>query len=60
VLSLRRQPGLDYGKSDCTIHAGQVVIPDVNRTPGVSGVRGAPAPAVGDLADGIRSLLPNR
>ena len=56
VVRLRRQMGLDYGKIDYTIHDGQVVILDVNRTPG------APVKAartVDDLADGIWSLLQN-
>jgi len=36
VLDMRRQLGLDYGKIDYAIHAGQVVILDVNRTPCIS------------------------
>ena len=59
VLDLRRRLGLDYGKIDYTIHAGRVVILDVNRTPGVPGTPEATARTVGDLADGIWSLLPN-
>jgi len=54
VVKFRRQMGMDYGKIDYTIHNGQVVIIDVNRTPG------APVTAartVSDLADGIWSLL---
>jgi hypothetical protein len=54
AVRLRRQLGMDYGKIDYTIHNGQVVILDVNRTPG------APvktARTVDDLADGIWSLL---
>ena len=60
VLSLRRRLGLDYGKIDYMIHAGQVVILDVNRTPTGPGTPEATARTVGDLADGIWSLLPNR
>jgi hypothetical protein len=59
VLSLRRRLGLDYGKIDYTVHAGQVVILDANRTPGTPGGRAATARTVGDLADGIWSLLPD-
>jgi hypothetical protein len=58
VLSLRRRLGLDYGKIDYTIHAGQVVILDVNRTPSVPGTPEATARVVANLADGIWSLLP--
>ena len=60
VLSLRRRLGLDYGKIDYTIHAGEVVILDVNRTPGQPGTPEATARTVGDLAEGIWSLLPER
>jgi len=59
VLDLRRRLGLDYGKIDYTVHADRVVILDVNRTPGVPGGPEATARTVGDLADGIWSLLPN-
>jgi len=58
VLGLRRHLGLDYGKIDYTVHAGQVVILDVNHTPGAPGTPEATARTVGDLADGIWSLLP--
>jgi len=58
VLILRSELGLDYGKIDYTIHAGQVVILDVNRTPGTPGTRKATARTVADLAEGIWSLLP--
>ncbi len=58
VLALRRELGLDYGKIDYVIHDGQVVILDVNRTPAQPGTPEATARAVGDLADGIWSLLP--
>jgi len=54
VVRLRRQMGMDYGKNDYTIHNGQVVILDVNRTPGVRLTTGR---TVGDLADGIWLLL---
>jgi hypothetical protein len=60
VLALRRRLGLDFGKIDYIIHAGQIVILDVNRTPGVPGTPEATARTVGDLAGGIWSLLPNR
>jgi hypothetical protein len=59
VLDLRRRFGLDYGKIDYTVHAGRVAILDVNRTPGVPGAPETTARTVGDLADGIWSLLPN-
>jgi len=59
VLSLRRRLRLDYGKIDYTIHAGEVAILDVNRTPGVPGPPEATARTVADLADGIWSLMPN-
>lgn len=60
VLSLRRQLGLDYGKIDYTIHEGQVVILDVNRTPGGRTAPALTSRTILDLADGIRSLLPKR
>ena len=59
VRSMRRRLGLDYGKIDYTIHAGEVVILDVNRTPTGPGTPEAEARTVGDLADGIWSLLPD-
>jgi hypothetical protein len=57
VVRLRKQIGLDYGKIDYTLHDGQVVILDVNRTPGspVTAAR-----TVSDLADGIWSLVQRR
>lgn len=57
VLSLRNQLSLDYGKIDYVIHDSQVVILDVNRTPGAPHTTEATARAVNDLADGIWSLL---
>jgi hypothetical protein len=60
VLDLRRRLGLDYGKIDYTIHAGQVVILDVNLTPGLQSAPEAAARTVASLADGIWSLLPNK
>jgi hypothetical protein len=57
VLSLRNQLSLDYGKIDYVIHDSQVVILDVNRTPGAPHSPEATACAVNDLADGIWSLL---
>lgn len=57
VVSLRRQLGLDYGKIDYIIHDNQVVILDVNRTPGTPGTAEATARTVNDLSDGIWSLL---
>jgi hypothetical protein len=50
---------LDYGKIDYTIHAGEVVILDVNRTPSLARTP-EEALIVGKLADGIWSLLPNK
>lgn len=60
VLGLRRRLGLDYGKIDYTMHQGRPAILDVNRTPGVPGAADATARTVGDLADGIWSLLRER
>lgn len=57
VISLRNQLGLDYGKIDYVIHNSQVVILDVNRTPGAPHMAEARARVVNDLADGIWSLL---
>jgi len=54
VVRFRSQIGLDYGKIDYTIHDGQVVILDANRTPGAPKTT---ARTVDDLADGIWSLL---
>jgi hypothetical protein len=59
VVNFRHKIGLDYGKIDYTIHKGQVVILDVNRTPGKPGTSEGTARAVRDLADGIWSLLKN-
>ena len=58
VISLRRELGLDYGKIDYTLHEGRAAILDVNRTPFGPGTPEATARTVGDLADGIWSLLP--
>ena len=60
VLNFRRRLGLDYGKIDYTIHAGEVVILDVNRTPAMSGTPEEAARTAGALAEGIWSLLPNK
>jgi hypothetical protein len=60
VLDVRRQIGLNYGKIDYTIHEGEVAILDVNRTPVGPGTPEATARTVGDLAEGIWSLLQNR
>jgi len=57
VTGMRRRLGLDYGKIDYVIHQGQVVILDANRTPAGPGTPEATARTVGDLADGIWSLL---
>jgi hypothetical protein len=57
IISMRRQLGLDYGKIDYTVHEGQVVIIDVNRTPGPPGTPAATERTVSDLADGIWSHL---
>lgn len=59
VLDLRRRLGLDYGKIDYTIHAGQVVILDVNCTPSLPRTS-EEAVIVGKLADGIWSLLSSK
>ena len=59
VLSLRRELGLDYGKIDYTMPAGEAVILDVARTPITPGTPAATARTVADLADGIGSLLPH-
>jgi hypothetical protein len=59
VLRLRSQLGLDYGKIDYAIHEGEVVIFDVNRTPGGPSADDEHALYLtGWLADGIWSLLP--
>jgi hypothetical protein len=59
VVKLRRQLGLDYGKIDYVIHDSQVVILDVNKTPGsAAGDPEITALAVKSLSDGIWSLLP--
>jgi len=58
VLAYRRRLGLDYGKIDYTLHDGEAVILDVNRTVGRTGTPAARARTVSLLADGIWSLLP--
>ena len=57
LVSLRRKLGFDYGKFDYTIHNGQVILLDVNWTPGPPGTADVQARAVRDLAGGIWSLL---
>ncbi len=57
VIAVRRRLGLDYGKIDYVIHQGQVVILDANGTPTGPGTPEATARTVGDLADGVWSLL---
>lgn len=57
VIGLRRSLRLDYGKIDYTMHQGQAVILDANVTPAGPGTPEATARTVGDLADGIWSLL---
>ncbi|MHB9025478.1 MAG: hypothetical protein ACYC7E_15130 [Armatimonadota bacterium] len=58
VLELRRRLGMDYGKIDYVMHEGEVVILDVNRTIGTTGIPEVTARVVNDLAGGIWSLLP--
>jgi len=55
VLKLRREMGMDYGKIDYTICNDQVIIIDVNRTPGAPA---SPARTASDLAGGIWALFP--
>jgi len=57
VVDLRRRLGMDYGKIDYTIHEGQVVILDANRTPAPPGTPDATARTVRDLAGGIGALF---
>ncbi|MGD1002222.1 MAG: hypothetical protein ABSA67_16160 [Candidatus Brocadiia bacterium] len=57
VIALRRRLALDYGKIDYVMHGGKAVILDANRTPAGPGTPEATARTVGDLADGIWSLL---
>jgi hypothetical protein len=60
LTDLRRRLGFDYGKFDYTIHDGQVVILDVNWTPGAAGGPEGKARSrrtAEDLAGGIWSLL---
>ena len=58
VIRLSRKLGLDYGKIEYTLHEGRAAILDVNRTPFGPGTPEATARTVGDLVDGIWSLLP--
>jgi hypothetical protein len=60
LIDLRRRLGFDYGKFDYMMHNGQVVILDVNRTVGKPGSPGATAVTVGNLSDGIWSLLADK
>lgn len=56
VLSLREELGMDYGKIDYAIHQGQVVILDVNKTPGSPANHATPT-ILSELSPGIWSLL---
>ena len=57
VLRLRHHLGIDYGKIDYAIHNGEVVIYDVNRTPGGAGADSRASYLTGSLVDGIWSIL---
>lgn len=59
VRSVRQQLGLDFGKIDFTMHDGEAVVFDVNKTPTVYlNKAGQPGKFVRRLADGLDSLLP--
>ena len=57
VIALRHRLALDYGKIDYVMHGGKAVVLDANRTPDGPGTPEATARTIGDLADGIWSLL---
>lgn len=61
LRDIRRQFGFDYGKFDYAIISGELVLYDVNRTPGIAGTthQGKHTETIAVLADGILSYLPN-
>jgi hypothetical protein len=58
LRGLRRQWGFDYGKFDYGIVDGEVVLYDLNRTPGASADPGRHANTIDVLAEGIREMVP--
>lgn len=58
VARIRRELGIDYGKIDYTIHEGQAVIFDVNKTVGTGTFMSDGTTAIArKLAGGLNSLL---
>ena len=57
LRSIREEMGFDYGKFDYGIVDGEVVLYDVNRTPGAAPDAGLHADTVEALAPGIRDFL---
>ncbi|HUP18539.1 MAG TPA: hypothetical protein VM778_01150 [Gemmatimonadota bacterium] len=57
---VREELGFDYGKFDYGIVDGEVVLYDVNRTPGASADARVHAETVAALSEGILEFLPSR
>lgn len=58
VQRIRRERGFDYGKFDFVVHGGEVLVFDVNRTPGeIPPSTGDATKRVEMLADGLEELL---
>lgn len=61
LREVRKRLGFDYGKFDFTIHDGQVVLFDVNRTPSIPpNLSAALQAGMAHLADGLHALLHER
>ena len=57
LLALRKQWGLDYGKIDYVVRDGNVIVLDVNPTPGLPANDGLAREIARHLADGIVTQL---
>jgi hypothetical protein len=57
LLALRKEWGLDYGKIDYVVRDGNVIVLDVNPTPGLPGNDPLAIEIARHLADGITSHL---
>jgi hypothetical protein len=59
LLALRREWGLDYGKIDYVVRDGNVIVLDVNPTPGLPGTDPVAREIARHLSGGITSYLAN-
>ncbi len=58
LRKVRERLGFDYGKFDYGIVGGQLVLYDVNRTPGTASDPSSHAAAVAELAPGLQAWFP--